>query len=323
MEVIHQHRLEGQVLRSSGRCVSRVGKFFLLCAVVLVPLAPGRAGSVETRFVADKDEEKTPLNLFTFEGGYTFESRISDERANFGRQDAFEVQGEYSHLFRLGGRWYLRVGLSYNRFDFNASAAPVPGHVQSAAALLSLDYMMGADRGAFLEVRPGFYGQDNFDRDSFDAPITLARAWVLRPEKIYIFTGVNVAFLRGEYPVLPLAGLIWCFNEQWMLYGVVPEPRLVYMPNKKLDLWIGGQITGGSFRTKRDDTIVPRALNHAVVDYADYRAGAGFVWHISDGIDLDVAGGYSIQRRFNYERAGKEFTTEPAPYVRVSLKAEF
>ena len=59
-------------------------------------------------------------------------------------------------------------------------------------------------------------------------------------------------FCARQYPVLPLVGLVWHFNEHWLLYGVVPEPRLVYMPNKKLDLWVGGQLTGGSFRTERE-----------------------------------------------------------------------
>ncbi len=292
---------------------------FLLCAT----LARAASEPYEAQAPIDRADEKTPLDVFSFEGGYTFESKLTDDRTDFGQQDAFEVQGEYAHRFLLRGNWYLRAGLSYNRFTFNQSAAPVPNHLHSAAAVLSLDYMVGPDRGAFLEVRPGFYGEDNFESDSFDIPITIARAWMVRTDKIYLFAGVNAAFLRTEYPVLPFAGLVWRFNDQWMLYGVVPEPRLVYMPNKKLDLWVGGQITGGSFRTKRNDGITPGKLSHAAVDYSDYRAGVGFVWHVNKAIDVDLGGGYSIQRRFNYERAGKEFTTDPAPYLRVSINAEF
>jgi hypothetical protein len=295
----------------------------LLAAVALTfAFTSLRAGSVETRFIADRETEKTPVDLFSLETSYVFESKLSNDE-NFGDQSAWEFEGEYSHRFHLTGRWYLRAGFNYNRFEFSNSGAPVPDHLQSVAALISLDYMVGADRGAFLEIRPGFYGEDDFREDSFDIPITVARAWVLKPEKIFLITGVNVAFLRGEYPVLPVVGLVWHMSDQWLLYGVVPEPRLVYMPNKKLDLWVGGQITGGSFRTDRNDAIVPHKLSNAQVDYSDYRAGVGFVWHATDSVDLDFGGGYSIQRRFHFDRAGEDYTSDPAPYVKVSLKAEF
>lgn len=303
----------------------RMKKIFVLIAAVALsfPISRARAGSVDTRFVADRAEERTPLDLFSLEGSYVFESELSNDDVNFGDQGAWEFELEYSHRFHLSGHWYLRGGVNYNRFDFGSTSAPVPNHLQSLAALVSLEYMVGADRGAFLEIRPGFYGEDDFRSESFDIPITLARAWVLKPDQIFLVTGVNVAFLRGEFPVLPVVGLVWHFNEQWLLYGVVPEPRLVYMPNKKLDLWVGGQLTGGSFRTERDDSILPHKLSNAQVDYSDYRASAGLTWHASDAIDLEVGGGYSIERRFNFDRAGEDFTTEPAPFIKLALKAEF
>jgi hypothetical protein len=300
-------------------------KLSVFCAALALSFAfsSARAGSVDTHFVADRSEEKTPLDLFSFEGSYVFESKLSHDDFEFGDQTASELEIEYSHRFHLTGRWYLRAGLNYNRFDFGSTAAPVPNHLQSFAALLSIDYMVGPDRGAFLELRPGFYGQDDFREEAFDMPITLARAWVLRPNKIFLITGVNYAFLRGELPVVPVVGLVWHISDQWLLYGVVPEPRMIYMPNKKLDLWVGGQLTGGSFRTNRNDTIVPRSLSNAQVDYSDYRASAGLTWHACDAVDLEIGGGYSIQRRFNFERAGEDFTTDPAPFVKLALKAEF
>jgi len=299
-------------------------KFSVLLATFAACVSPIWAGSVETRFVADEETEKTPLDLFDLESSYVFGSELSeDDDDNFEDQDAFSFRVEYAHRFHLSGRWYLRAGVAYDRFDFGGTSAPVPNQLHSLAGVISLDYMVGADRGAFLEFRPGFYAQDEFRSESFDVPITLARAWVLQPKKLFLITGVNVAFLRGQFPVLPLIGIVWHPCDQWVLYGVVPEPRLIYMPNKKLDLWIGGEIAGGSFRTNRSDTIVPQRLSNAQVDYTEYRAGLGLVLHATDSVDLDIGGGYSFQRRFNFERAGEEFTADPAPYVRVAVKAAF
>jgi len=298
-------------------------KIFVLLAAFAACLSSAFAGSVETRFVAD-ETEKTPLNVFDLESSYVFDSDLSgDNDDDFGDQDAFSFRAEYSRRFRLTGRWYLRAGVSYDRFDFGETSGPVPEQLHSLAAVISIDYMVGADRGAFLEFRPGFYAEDDFHGDSFDVPMTLARAWVLQRDKLFLITGVNVAFLRGQFPVLPIIGVVWHPCEQWLLYGVLPDPRLVYMPNKKLNLWIGGELSGGSFRTNRSDTIFPQKLSNAVVDYSEYRAGLGLVWHATDSIDLDLAGGYAFLRRFNFERADEDFSADPAPYVRVALKAEF
>lgn len=295
----------------------------LLVAVAIAFLLPALAeAGPESRFFANPEPEKTPIDLFSFEGGYVFESKLSDG-SDFGKQDAFEFEGQYSHRFHIKGNWYFRAGLSYNRFEFGETSAPVPDHLQSAAAIFSIEYCVDGERGAFLEVRPGFYGMNNFGSDSFDALITIGRAWVLKRDKIFLFTGVNASFLRGQYPVIPLVGLVWHIDEHWLLYGVAPEPRLVYMPNKKLDLWIGGQITGGSFRTEENSNIFPAKLSHAVVDYSDYRVGAGLVWHATDAIDIDLGGGYSIERRFNFARADQDYKTDPAPYLRLFVKAEF
>ena len=85
----------------------------------------------------------------------------------------------------------------------------------------------------------------------------------------------NPPFLRGGYPVFPFAGIIWMPCDKWRLMAVPPEPRLIYSPTKNLDVWLGGEIAGGSFRTDRDNDIRPTKLNGAQVDYEDYRAGVG------------------------------------------------
>ena len=177
----------------------------------------------------------------------------------------------YGHRFLLSGHLYLHLGVSYDRFDFGATNAPVPDHLQSVAGTIGIDYMHNNDVGAFIQVKPGFYTENDFDSASFDAPITLGRIFVLQPDRLYVFVGANASFLRGRFPVIPLASVIWMPNDQWKLLAILPEPRLVYSPCNKLDFWVGGQLTGGSFRTDRNDTIVPPKLSGAQVDYSDYR----------------------------------------------------
>ena len=298
-------------------------KHLLLAALMFVSLATSRAGSVETRFTPDTETEKPALDIFNLDASYVFESKLSGEGLDFGDQDALQLSIEYSHRFRLFDHVYLRAGVAYGRFDFGASLAPVPDQLQSLAGIIGLDYMVGKDLGAFLQLRPGFYTDRTFDGDSFDVPITLGRLWILQKKKLYLLTGINYAFLRGQYPLLPFVGLIWYPSDQWSVLAIIPEPRVTYMPNKNLGFWLGGQLTGGSYRTEESATILPRRLSNAQVDYSEYRAGLGVDFHCGNSVTLTVAGGYAIQRKFDFDRAGFEYKTDPAPYVRASLKAEF
>ncbi|MEY2490658.1 MAG: hypothetical protein QOC70_2600 [Verrucomicrobiota bacterium] len=272
--------------------------------------------------VTDVKPEAVSRDLVEFESSYVFKSDLHGG-GSFG--DQYEVLNSFSygHRFLLSGHLYLHLGMSYHRFDFGSTGAPVPEHLQGVAGTIGVDYMHNNDVGAFIQASPGFYTADDFDSASFDAPITLGRIFVLQPEKLYVFVGANASFLRGRFPVIPLAGLIWMPNEKWKLLGILPEPRIIYSPCNKWDFWAGGQLTGGSYRTDRDDTIVPQKLSGAQVDYSDYRVGGGFIYSPCDAITIDLGGGYSVQRRFDFRRADVLYKTDPAPYLRLEFKAKF
>ena len=183
--------------------------------------------------------------------------------------------------------------------------------------------MHGKHVGAFLQLRPGFYFQNDIGISSFDVPIRLGRFFVVKDEKLYLLGGASASFLRGEYPVLPLAGVIWILSEHVRLMALFPTPKLIYSPTKKLDIWVGGGINGGSYRTDRNESIRPKKLNGAQVDFSEYRAGVGMTYAVSKSFSFEVDAGYSIQRQFDFARAGETYRTDPAPYVRIALSAAF
>lgn len=273
--------------------------------------------------------EKVPLDIFEMENAYIFESDLNHGGVSI-KQDSLQNDFYYAHRFLLKENWYIRGGVAYDRFDFGETAAPIPTQLQSLAAVVSLDYMHGKDIGAMLEFRPGFYTENDFRGEAFDCPITLMRFWVLQPERFYVLTGVNYSFLRGAWAgVVPVVGFVWVPDEQkkWQVMAVPPEPRIVYSWSKQLDLYVGGQVEGGSFRTDEHNSYRNNSFlsqfNNAQVDYYDFRAGVGFVWSPTDNFDLDLGGGYSVQRQFDFHRASEVFRSDPAPYVRFELKAKF
>jgi hypothetical protein len=267
----------------------------------------------------------TPIDLVDVESGYVFESDLNHGGSQ-GKQDEIQNNIEYTHRFLLSGNLYLHAGLAYGRFDFDGTRAPVPNHLQSAAGVIGLDYMQGDELGAFIQVRPGCYGENDFDSSTFDVPWLVGRFFTLQPRKFYVLLGAGGAFLRGGYPVYPIVGVVYIWNEQWELKAIPPEPRLIYSPTKKLDLWIGGEIAGGSYRIdEHDEFFGPHItkLRNAQVDFTDYRAGVGLTYEVSKNLDVDLGAGCSIQRHFAYHRAGENFRTDPSPYVRIEIKAHF
>jgi hypothetical protein len=276
----------------------------------------------EVESVGDDKPEAVSRDLFEFESSYVFASDLH-RGGSFGDQDAISNSFSYGHRFLVNGHIYLHLGVSYDRFDFGSTGAPVPGHLQAVAGTIALEYMHGNDIGAFIQVKPGFYTENDFDSASFDAPITVGRIFVLQEDKLYVFVGANAAFLRGQYPVIPLGGIIWMPSEKLRFLALLPEPRIIYSPCNKWDFWVGGQLTGGSFRTDRDDTIVPHKLSNAQVDYSDYRVGGGLIYSPNDAIMVDFGAGYSLQRKFDFNRADMTFKTDPAPYLRLEVKAKF
>jgi hypothetical protein len=302
-------------------------KFFRLVPLLaLVLAAPAWAGSemdgksaVNTSAASP---ESVPLDIFNLESAYDFESDLN-HGGSHGKQALIQNQLEYGHRIKLSGNLYVHVGVAYDRYDFGSTSAPVPNHLQSLAGVLGVDFMHGTDVGAFFQVRPGFYTQNDFGISSFDIPITIGRIFVLEEDKLYVFAGANASFLRGGYPVIPLAGVIWIPNDQWRLMAVVPEPKLIYSATKKLDLYLGGEFAGGSYRTDTNAGIQPHKLSGAQVDFTDYRAGVGVSYAVNKTFTVDFGAGYSIQRHFAFHRAGENYRTDPSPFLRLEMKASF
>jgi hypothetical protein len=308
--------------------MNRLAGGFLVVTLSLLLCVPGKAGTEPPVQIeqCDKDTDKVPLDIFETENSYVLESDLN-HGGSFGKQDEVQNHFYYAHRFEITGNWYARAGVAYDRFDFGNTDAPVPVHLQSGAAVISVDYMKGDDIGAMLEIRPGFYTEEHLGLSSFDCPITLIRFWIIKPNTFYLLTGVNYSFLRGGAGVAPVAGFVWVPCKKFRLMAIPTEPRAIYCVNKQLDLYVGGEIEGGSFRTDHHDDFrgIPHVekLSGTQVDFEDYRVGGGLVWSPTNHIDVDLGAGCSIERAFLFHRAGENYRSDPSPFVRLEFKARF
>lgn len=299
----------------------------LALLIFVSPAFAAWPGKLPDAAAARLKTEFVPTDTFEVETSYVFESDLN-HGGSFGKQDAVQNSIEWGHRIQLDGNLYFRTGFAYQRFDFgHTSALPIPDHLQSAAILLGVDYMHGKNIGAFFQVKPGVYFENDAGRESFDMPITAGRIFVLRDDELYMFVGANASFLRGGFPVVPIVGLIWTPNEQWHVMAMLPEPRIVYSPNKQWDFWAGGEIVGSSF--KLDDHPEFANIRHvaklsgAQVDYQEYRVGAGVIYSPMDNISFDFGAGMDIERDFKFHRAGENYRSDPAPYLRLQMNAKF
>jgi hypothetical protein len=62
--------------------------------------------------------------------------------------------------------------------------------------------------------------------------------------------------------------------------------------------------------------------NNAILEYSEDRAGTGISYNPRKGVSFEASAGWSIQRRFNYFRAGPDYSSKGAPYLKLDLSID-
>src|SRR4051812_24078462 len=75
------------------------------------------AGDVSTTSTAATSTEENSRDLVSIEPTYTFNSDFKDSR--FGDGSSVHNDFSYDHRFLISGKWYLRTGIEYERYDFD------------------------------------------------------------------------------------------------------------------------------------------------------------------------------------------------------------
>ncbi len=275
-------------------------------------------------------QEANTENLFDMDSTYDFGADFHKGKGAFGKQDAIDTSVQVGHRFPLnslkwpntGGQWFLRLGASYDRYDFGSSKAPVPDQLQNFNAEIALEYLVDNQAEAFIQTHPGFYFSKSVTGPAFDIPTDIGGGFVIIHGKLFGFVGVTGSIMRSNVPVLPFGGIQWNINSKLTLRAVLPEPRLVYNVTNNFAVWAGGQVTGGSFKTDINDGVTPKRLSGAVVNYSEYRAGGGLTYSIKP-VTLEMSGGYTFTRDFDFPRADLNYSTKGAPYIRLSAHIDF
>ena len=260
-------------------------------------------------------------NLFNYETTYTFDSDF--EESKLGHGDSLYDDFSYDHRFLITGKWYLRAGVEYERYDFGGSDNGLPDHLQALYGHLALEYVVKDHAGIGVEADPGVYFQDEISRKNFDVPGKVFVTFPLKKDKIF----ATVGFGWGQFQdpvVAPGGGITWLINDKLRLQAVFPKPALVYQPNDDWDLRVIGEL--GFLGARTDDVVTTERklrVHDAVVQYSEYRAGLQVGYSGFDPFKIIVGAGCTIQRDFDFFRVGQSKRTDPAPYLRIAAEAKF
>jgi hypothetical protein len=122
--------------------------------------------------------------------------------------------------------------------------------------------------------------------------------------------------------VAPGGGLVWLISDKTRLEAVFPKPALVFDASDHWEFRVLAELLYDSFRT--DDVVTPKfELHNAVVQYSEILVGVQARYTIQDRIKAIAAAGYNVRRNYEFFRADKSVTVNPAPYLQLGLELRF
>ena len=68
---------------------------------------------------------------------------------------------------------------------------------------------------------------------------------------------------------------------------------------------------------------VAPGLRRTLLDYREIRVGVGATYGLNAGLSLELDGGTTVDRRFDYFDHGRKIKAEDAPYLTLALRGRF
>ena len=251
---------------------------------------------------------------------YSLPAPVRIGGVSLGRLDALQFEATYLHGIPRGSVEWL-VGLNWRRFDFGRPAgAPLPQSLQSAALVLGAEWKISERWRARVEALPGVYSDyRDLSAGDFNSPFVAEITHRFHP-RLEVGVQFNLDVLR-DTPLVAVPGLRWRIADQWVLALWLPRPQIEFHPDDQWTLHAGASLTGGSYRVARDfGSASGRAnLNGQPVDYREIRIGAGARYVFAKRFALELSGGWTIDRRFDFHRQNFAVKGDGAPYVQIGF----
>jgi hypothetical protein len=221
----------------------------------------------------------------------------------------------------------LRLGVEWQRYSFDPSLqAPIPDSLQGVDMAIGADLQVSPAVLVRIQAHPGIYSDfADISWKDFNVPFEVGGSYFVSTDLIFI-AGIFVD-LWSDTPVFPIVGVHWKVSDKWVIEGIAPRPQLQYLLSDKITLFAGADFRQVSFRVgdQFGQTRGIPKLNDAIVEYTEIRAGAGLTWKVSKNFNVELEGGGTPYRRFEYPRADgyKVKSEDLVPYLRIAVSAKF
>ena len=291
------------------------------------PLAPVREQIGTTRSAFGPDRSQTGKNdqwsvELAAEYGYVWNASLSNGQGN--------VNEESGVVALLGSKRLDEgcvgiVGANWQIFTFGFDGSmPLPENLQGLNAIFGGDFEISPDWFMRIQVEPGVYGTwNNINWHNVNMPAVFAWTNILNAEFQWFIA------LRADifqfFPVLPVPGIRWQPEKEWLFNLSAPKPTVNYAVDEEVNLFAGGEILGVTARLPSNDsgTYNNRSLAGALINYFEARLGAGVNWTFTEGVSLQGEAGAMVWRTYDLPRLNESIRSPMAPYAQSSLRGVF
>jgi hypothetical protein len=288
------------------------------------------------------DQTNIPISQeFEMDGSYTGKSTTKQGSGSIGGVGNINSHFDYVVSPQIKDGFLLRLGIDTERNSFSLpSAAPLPNTLQSVNAIIGTDLAFGDKTIVRVELHPGIYSDFvNITGNSFDMPVQIGGTYLFSKD-FQIILGLQID-LKSNFPVIGLPGFRWQFADKWVISAIPPKPQLQYEFSNSLTLYAGAEILAGTYQLNSEfgtnhghgPGTSNAQFNNNIVDFEEFRVGAGFTWNFTPNLKLDASGGYMPYREFDihpaqigYDLHDTSFHNsldDGAPYVEAGISGSF
>jgi hypothetical protein len=278
-----------------------------------------------TVLAENEKQEQASQPRFTHDArlGYSFVGGANTEYLGVDRGDTHEnaMRLSYDLGIRSSDAYSWRLGAGWSETWLHApSTVPLPDRLQALNLHFGNRWQFADAWSLLTSVEPGIYhdGHDLRMKD-FNCPFYVG-AQFRQNEKLNWMFGLRVN-VWSSWPVIPGVGVRWQFADQWALNLMFPRPQLEYQLNDQITLSVGSEFRGGTFRVNNNFALANAAGQ--IIDYREVDAGAAVNWKIASKVQMELFGGYSVYRHYEFDKQDVEVDVDPAPTISASLRVQF
>lgn len=240
----------------------------------------------------------------------------SEVRNGGGNVNMGEIKADFTKRFSVNPKLELSIGLKYARWEIDAPAtALLPDSLQTLAVQFGAEYRKNDALTLGFRLSPSVKSDFKaFEANDLRIPAEVHAKYQMN-KKLTLLGGIAYTGEQHSFPVLPVLGVLYTPSEKWGMALGFPRTKIMYMPYKETELFLGATFSGGEYRL-HDATV-----GSNVITYRDYRAIAGVELPLCSVARLAISGGYAFGRKFTFDEGNRDdLKLGNAPFGSMDLK---